>query len=413
MTMNVHSLRGVTLVAMLAALIVAPSVFADFGADLSFLQKHTNVIVLGDAAGQAKLAVAPAWQGRVMTSTASGKAGTSYGWINRELIASGNLLPHINVFGGEDRYWIGPEGGQFSVFFVKGSTFDLDHWQTPLPVDTEPWAVVSQTNTSATFRAQFSLANFSGTKFDVRADREVRLLAPADAWKKFGLQPNSRVTLVAYESENQITNVGLQPWIKETGLLSIWILGQYNPSTTTTVAIPIKSGPDSSLGPKVTTEYFGSIPPDRLIVKDEAIFFSGDGQYRSKIGINPRRSKGIIGSYDATGKILTLAQFTQPARASDYVNSLWKIQDQPYGGDAAMSYNDGPSSPGAKPLGPFYELESNSPAAALAPGASLTHVHRTVHFSGPEAELDALARAALGISLEQIKTALPATKRAP
>jgi len=58
-------------------------------------------------------------------------------------------------------------------------------------------------------------------------------------------------------------------------------------------------------------------------------------------------------------------------------------------------------------------LESNSPAAALAPGASLTHIHRTIHLSGPEAELDAIARAALGVSLDQIKTALPAVKKAP
>jgi hypothetical protein len=28
-------------------------------------------------------------------------------------------VPHINVFGGEDRFWLGPEGGQFSIFFAK------------------------------------------------------------------------------------------------------------------------------------------------------------------------------------------------------------------------------------------------------------------------------------------------------
>jgi hypothetical protein len=36
-----------------------------------------------------------------------------FGWINRKLIASRKIQPHINVFGGEDRFWIGPEGGQF------------------------------------------------------------------------------------------------------------------------------------------------------------------------------------------------------------------------------------------------------------------------------------------------------------
>jgi len=69
------------------------------------------------------------------------------------------------------------------------------------------------------------------------------------------------------------------------------------------------------------------------------------------------------------------------------------------------SYNDGPAEPGAKPLGPFYELETSSPAAALRPGESLTHAHRTVHLQGPEAALSRVARAVLGIGLEDISRA--------
>ena len=59
-----------------------------------------------------------------------------------------------------------------------------------------------------------------------------------------------------------------------------------------------------------------------------------------------------------------------------------------------------------RPLGPFYELESSSPAAALAPGQSLTHVHRTLHLSGAEKDLDVVARAAFGVSLAEMKAAL-------
>ena len=66
-----------------------------------------------------------------MTSTAGGDAGLSFGWINRELIASGKLLPHMNAFGGEDRFWMGPEGGQFSIFFAKGAKFEFADWFTP------------------------------------------------------------------------------------------------------------------------------------------------------------------------------------------------------------------------------------------------------------------------------------------
>jgi hypothetical protein len=90
---------------------------------------------------------------------------------------------------------------------------------------------------------------------------------------------------------------------------------------------------------------------------------------------------------------------------------MWKIQDDPFAGDVANSYNDGPPEPGAKPLGPFYELESSSPAAALAPGKSLEHVHRTIHLVGDEKSLDAIAKKTLGVSLKDITTALPQTAK--
>ena len=83
---------------------------ANFGDDSAFLKKHTDLVVLSDKAGSAKVALAPAWQGRVMTSTMGGDAGPSFGWINRELIASGEIKPHMNAFGGEDRFWMGAGG---------------------------------------------------------------------------------------------------------------------------------------------------------------------------------------------------------------------------------------------------------------------------------------------------------------
>ncbi len=388
----------------LSALGVSSAVAATFSDDVAFLKKHTDTIVLSD--GPAQVAVAPAWQGRVMTSTAGGAGGASLGWINRELIASGKLQPHINVFGGEDRFWLGPEGGQFSIFFAPGARFEFSDWQTPAAIDTVPYALVQKAEDRAAFAAAFALTNYSGTRFEVKVNREVRLLPADRAWQALGAPPAPGVKVVAYETDNRITNAGAQPWRKETGLLSIWILGMFNPSPATTIAVPIRPGPEAELGVKVTSDYFGSVPPERLAVRDSVLFFSGDGKYRSKIGVNPRRSKGVLGSYDAANNVLTVVQFTQPEGVTDYVNSLWKLQEKPFAGDAANSYNDGPPAPGAKPLGPFYELESSSPAAALGPGETLAHVHRTIHLSGPEAALNAVSKTQLGVSLDEIRTAL-------
>lgn len=392
----------VTLTAM--ASIPHAAAGADFGDDIAFLKKHTDVIVLSDQAGAAKVALVPAWQGRVMTSTAGGDTGQSFGWINRELIASGKIQKHMNAFGGEDRFWMGPEGGQFSIFFEKGKKFEFEDWFTPAIFDTEPFKVVSKANDRAVFAEEFPLTNYSGTVFTVGVEREVRLLPPSAAWNHLKVKPAKDVSLVAYVSNNQITNKGKEAWKKESGLLSVWILGMFNPSPSTTIVAPIKAGPESELGKKVTSDYFGEVPPDRLVVRDDVVFLKADGQYRSKIGISPKRSKAILGSYDADGKVLTIAQFNQPPGVTDYVNSLWKLQDDPYAGDAANAYNDGPPAPGAKPMGPFYELESSSPAAALEPGQSLTHTHRTIHLTGPEPALDEIARATLGVALEDIKS---------
>jgi hypothetical protein len=380
---------------------------ATFGEDVAFLGSHTDLVVLSDEKGAAKVAIAPAWQGRIMTSTAGNDSGRSFGWINRELIASGKLQPHMNAFGGEDRFWLGPEGGQFSIYFAQGAKFELANWFVPAPFDTLPFRTVSQSRNRASFALEFALTNYSGTRFAVAVSREVRLLDTAAAWEKLGLPPADGVSLVAFESDSRISNTGKNAWRKETGLLSVWILGMFTPSPSATIVAPIKPGSVSKLGVKVTSDYFGAIPPERLKVKKNQVFLRGDGKFRSKIGINPRRSKGVLGAYDADNQVLTIVQFDQPAGVTDYVNSLWKLQDNPYGGDVANSYNDGPPSPGARPLGPFFEMESSSPAASLAPGGSLAHLHRTIHLTGSETALDPVARAVLGVSLAEIKLAFP------
>jgi len=98
-------------------------------------------------------------------------------------------------------------------------------------------------------------------------------------------------------------------------------------------------------------------------------------------------------------------RFSFDRKAKAYVNSLWKLQDDPYRGDVVNSYNDGPPQPGAQQLGQFFELESSSPALALAPGQSFTHTHSTVHLVGEHKALDMFARNVLGASLSEIERA--------
>jgi hypothetical protein len=377
-----------------------------FGDDLNFLKKHTQVVVLSDASGNSQVAVLPEMQGRVMTSSAGGLGGLSFGWINRELVSSGKFVKQMNAFGGEDRFWIGPEGGQFSIFFKHDVPFDFKNWFTPAQIDTEAFELVSASKNRAVLKKDMRLENYSQTVFDIRVDREVRVLGLEEAVNELGTRPAEGVKMVAFESTNKMTNAGDKAWKKETGLLSIWILGMFNPSPKTTIVVPFKTGPESRLGPAVNDSYFGKVPSERLVVKDGVLFFSGDGQYRSKIGLSPQRAMPTLGSYDAVNKVLTIVQYNQPEGVTDYVNSMWELQDEPYKGDTVNSYNDGPPEPGAEPMGPFYELETSSMAAALEPGEKISHIHRTFHLQGSQADLDPIARATLGVTIAEIESAL-------
>ncbi|MDO6737628.1 DUF6786 family protein [Wenyingzhuangia sp. 2_MG-2023] len=378
---------------------------ATYGDDVAFMQDYIKIIELTDESKQSKVAISAALQGRVMTSSAFGNEGRSYGWINRDLFKSKDTLEHINVFGGEERFWLGPEGGQYSIFFKNGAEFTLDNWYTPKLIDLDHFDVKSVTSNKAIFTKKASLKNYSGFQFDLGIEREIAVLSRTEIQKELGLNTFSdELKTVAYKTTNTLTNLGKTNWKKETGLLSIWLLGMFNHSPNTIIMVPYVQGDDAELGKVVNDTYFGRVPSDRLVVKEGVIYFKGDGAYRSKIGLSPKRAKNIAGSYDSKNRILTLVKYNKPKNAIDYVNSMWEIQDEPFEGDVVNAYNDGEPELGAKPLGPFYELETSSPALALEPGESGTHVQLTCHIEGDVARLNPIIKQLFGTSVEDVKT---------
>ena len=73
----------------------APPAGGAFSSDVAFLRQHTNVVLLTDASGGAQVAVAPGYQGRVMTSTTGGSNEPSFGWIGRAAVSAGSKQPHM------------------------------------------------------------------------------------------------------------------------------------------------------------------------------------------------------------------------------------------------------------------------------------------------------------------------------
>ena len=109
----------------------------------------------------------------------------------------------------------------------------------------------------------------------------------------------------------------------------------------------------------------------------------------------------VAGSYSADEGVLTITLF-KVDRDATYLNQEWTTTKDPFTGDAMNAYNDGPLDDGSQ-MGPFYEIESVSPAAFLEPKEELVHVHSVFHFTGNQESLNAISEKVLGTTLENIK----------
>lgn len=370
----------------------------NYGSDKNFFKEHNiETVELATSDGKSRVLLVPAWQGRVMTSTTGGDNGRSYGWINYKFIASGEVNPQFNSFGGEERFWIGPEGGPFSWFFKPGEEQIYANWLVPKVIDTEAFELIVSSSDSAVLKRRAILENASGNTFEMGLSRTVRIEDPSAVLGLDGGLP-AGINALAYSTSNSITNEGQTNWEKVSGMPSVWLLGCFTPSPTTTVFIPYNR---DCKGRIVKDDYFGELPNDRISVRDGFVFFKIDGAFRSKIGLPQDSATGLVGSYDSANRVLNILKYNRQEGPCDYINSQWGVQNDNFGGDVVNSYNDGPTETGTI-MGPFYEIETSSPAANLAPGQTLTHTQYTIHMEGDSKALDAVARKVFGISLQDI-----------
>lgn len=368
-----------------------------FGYDLTFLEdKDENLVIL--RAGQSRVVVSAKYQAKVFTSSSAGNKGRSYGWINYEAF-EGDENEHMNAYGGENRFWLGPEGSKFSLFFEPETEMVYDNWRTPAPVDTESWEIEHKDTTQVKMTKTMSLQNYVGTQLNMKVEREISVLTKEEIENSLKIQVEN-LESVGFTTNNSITNTGDNTWNKETGAPCIWILDMFTPSDETVIVIPYKDDVD---GRVATTDYFGEIPEDRINYKDGELFFKADGKSRGKLGIAPERAKTVAGSYDAKNKLLTITTFEVDNKAI-YLNQEWTPEKDPLKGDAVNAYNDGPLEDGSQ-MGPFYEIESVSPAAFLAPSEKLDHNHNVFHFTGNEEDLNKISQKVLGLSLQRISDA--------
>lgn len=371
-----------------------------FGYDLNYLSKKDSLIVLKGENDNAQVIVSPKYQAKVFTSTADGLSGRSMGFIGYKAFELSTPDEHMNGFGGENRFWLGPEGGQYSVYFEPGKKQVYDNWHTPKPIDIEPWVLVSATGQKVEMRKEMEVKNYVGTQLKLNVDRTIEFLNPDKIKSSLGVELSDNVKSVAYSTQNVITNKNNFEWTKKTGTICIWMLDMFIPAPKAVTVIPFHAGDEKAMGKIVTSDYFGEIPADRLTVKGNTLFFKTDGNHRGKLGLNSFRTTGIAGNYDPDSKRLTITTFGVEKGAT-YLNQEWNPTKNPLVGDAMNAYNDGPLEDGSI-MGPFLEVESCSPAAFLKSGEAQSHNHNVYHFVGEVADLNPIAKKLLGVSIEEI-----------
>lgn len=373
-----------------------------FGYDLNYLsEKDEGLIVLKSEDEKAQIILSAKYQGKVFTSTANGPEGNSHGFVNYNFFDAGIVDEHMNGFGGEDRFWLGPEGGKYSIFFEPGKEQVYDNWHTPKAIDIEEWEVNRVTPKEAVFVKEMEQKNYLGSLLNIAIERKVALLSPSEITGKLQVEIPEGVNGVAYETTNKIVNGNDFEWTPETGTVCIWMLDMFNPSEAAVTVIPYNTGDEKELGKVVTSDYFGEIPADRLVDDNGILYFKTDGKSRGKLGMNAKRTRSIAGNYDPLAKRLTIVTFDTDPDAT-YLNQEWNPDRDPLVGDALNAYNDGPLEDGSI-MGPFLELESCSPAAFLKPGESLSHRHNVFHFTGDEVSLSPIAEKLLGVDLEKVR----------
>lgn len=371
-----------------------------FSDDLHFLEKwDSGLVVLRSQDGNAKILVSPKYQAKVFTSTADGDEGTSFGWINYDAFGKKPDL-HMNAFGGEDRLWLGPEGGPFSLYFAPGKEMVFENWHTPAPIDTEPWELTASSSNKAHLSKQTEIQNYAGTTLKMNINRKIEILEPSDIEKMLSITLGNNINSVGFKTVNTLQNTGENAWNEQTGAPCMWNLDMFTPTPETVIVIPFDKDAE---GKVATTDYFGEISADRIKTENGLLFFKADGLSRGKLGIPPQRVKPIAGSYAPDVGVLTITLFDVDKSAT-YLNQEWTTKKDPFLGDAMNAYNDGPLEDGSQ-MGPFYEIESVSPAAFLAPGEELVHNHSVFHFTGDKAALNKIAESLLGVSLIEISSA--------
>ena len=331
---------------------------------LSFLAQKTSVIELYDQLG-GRVAVAPEWHGRVLTSTCDGLKGNSFGCINVRAIEA----DRFEYFGGEDQWTISPRVHSFAVESIK-----------------ENKAVLQRT---------LQITDAFGKLVELNIQRSISLLncrrigdcfgdAVADALEQ------EDVSVVGFRTENIVRS-------KESTHIVSRQQGMFNgsPHAFVIVSTPPKNvelknfeSEQESFPDDVDIDYLGSAPHGRIRHLPQALLLRADGVGRCQITMPYSLSPSILGAVELQFGTLTLWTFDLPGNSDE---------------DRVRIYNSGPSHAYELDWAAQYEINCFSRARQLQPEESLIYCQRTLHLTADDNTLDGLVQDIFDVPLKEIK----------
>ncbi|MEP2237970.1 MAG: DUF6786 family protein [Maribacter sp.] len=387
----IASFRPLALLIVVICFVGCNSTFDNgtFGSDLKVLNNISDLHILKSE--NSMIAVSGRLQGRVLTSSSNGLEGKSYGWFNRKKIIDKSFKNGFGNLGGEDRMWFGPQYGKYNIFFEPGFTFEDKNSRIAPDLDTLLFDIKKKTDQQIISNGRIHIKNYQNYIFDINVERKITILDKNIIEKNLDIHIDENLSYVGFESATTMTNMGPSKWSKDTGLISIWILGCIIPTKNTVAIIPIKGQIDK------VTNYFTPLDESRIKIKDNIVYYKADANYLNKIGILPQNTIPVYGSYSPELNLLTIVEFNFE-HSPYYVNSKKENNTEPYAGDVINIFNDGVTQ-SAGPFGPFYEVESSSAAKELETGEDIIHISKTYHFEGNEEYLDKISLNILGVKL--------------
>ncbi len=292
---------------------------------IDYLETKTKVLELCNEYG-ARVAVCPDWNGRVMTSSADGLDGDSFGMINVPGIERGDDDDSYRFLGGEDQFTLSPEGGPFSLYFAfdpEASAVRKCQVAPPIGYHEGRFDVdFAPPTPSIRMRRNLRMMNLAGARFDFDIVRTVRLTDDADFCPLYGEAVASALeqqdlSYVSYQTVNTLVNRG-GTLSKNSGLVSIRLRSMFNSTPHHVIVVPFKPGSEEELGPSVCVDFFGMAPHGRLRVLDNIALLRADGRYRCQIGVSRKRSLPCIGAIDLRNGVLSLVSFEMPPDPAGY-----------------------------------------------------------------------------------------------